>query len=112
MGQFLVQVERKAKTKKAFLMLLFTHDAIDDIECIRDHLEVFSTKGASGSLLDLLTKLDLLEEFPLMGTRCQYAVDGNELRDLVVARFIVRYMVRGEDVIILRVWLQNQNRDR
>lgn len=93
-------------------MVLFTHDAIDDIDRIRQHLETFSARGATGPLLTLLEKLELLQQFPLMGTRCQFAVDGNELRDLVVARFIARYMVRGNDIVVLRVWLHIQNRDR
>lgn len=93
-------------------MLFYTEDAVDDIVRIREYLDGITNRGGETPLKELVDRLGSLMEFPQLGTLTRYVDVTAEIRDWVVGRFVVRYLIELPDVFILRIWLQNENRSR
>jgi plasmid stabilization system protein ParE len=86
------------------LKLVYTNDAIDDLKRIREFIAVHSPSAAATIATELVGKIELLPDFPKMGTRVEMAPVPDSLRDAVFGKYIVRYSVHASTIIILRVW--------
>lgn len=51
---------------------------------------------------ELVGKIDLLPDFPNIGTPVEMAPDS--VRDMVFGKYVIRYSVHTSVIIILRVW--------
>ncbi|MGX5913230.1 type II toxin-antitoxin system RelE/ParE family toxin [Aliidiomarina sp. Khilg15.8] len=84
--------------------LVYTDDAIADLKRLREFIAVHNPSAASRMAAELLEKIQWLPDFPRMGTRVHFAPVPDSIRDMVFGKYIVRYSVHTNVVIILRVW--------
>ncbi len=87
-------------------MILFTSDALSDVERVRDFLDARHPAAVERALAAIWEALERLEEYPNLG---RMTVDA-EVRQITVAfgasGYIVRYCHLPEDgsLLVLRIW--------
>ncbi|TPE55322.1 type II toxin-antitoxin system RelE/ParE family toxin [Maribrevibacterium harenarium] len=92
------------------MKLIYTADAIEDLQRLREFIAVHNPISAKRIATELVTRIELLLDFPQMGTPVQMSPVPDEIRDIVFGKYIVRYSLHCKTIIILRVWhgLENQ----
>lgn len=86
------------------MKLVYTEDAIADLQRLREFIAIHNPSAASRVAAELVGKLELLPDFPKMGTPVEMAPVPGSIRDMVFGRYIVRYSIHVSTIIILRVW--------
>ena len=87
-------------------MILFSPDAVEDVERLRSFLAQDNPDAARRALAAIWTAVDRLQEFPALGTPTADA----DIRQIVVrfgaSGYIVRYAVlpADETILITRIW--------
>lgn len=86
-------------------MILFSPDAVDDIERLRCFLEHNNPGAARRALASIWTAIDRLQEFPDLGMPTEDA----DIRQIVIrfgaSGYIVRYAsLPNGDILITRLW--------
>lgn len=86
------------------MKLVYTDEAIDDLKRLREFVVVHSPPVAARIANELVGKIELLPDFPRMGTPVEMAPVPDSVRDMVFGKYVVRYSVHASAIIILRVW--------
>ncbi|WP_016914645.1 type II toxin-antitoxin system RelE/ParE family toxin [Vreelandella stevensii] len=86
------------------MKLVYTDEAIDDLKRLREFVAVHSPPTAARVATELVGKIELLPDFPRMGTPVEMAPVPDSVRDMVFGKYVVRYSVHASAIIILRVW--------
>jgi plasmid stabilization system protein ParE len=85
-------------------MILFSPDAVEDVERLRAFLDRKNPNAARRALASIWRALDQLQEFPELGMSTGDA----EIRQIVIrfgsSGYIVRYAVLPENILITRIW--------
>ncbi len=87
-------------------MILFSPDAVSDVERVREFLHVNNPEAAKRALRRIIAALEMVQEIPEIGRPTEDA----DIRQIVirfgVAGYIVRYTILSEsgDVLVLRLW--------
>jgi len=84
--------------------LAYTDEAIDDLKRLREFIAVHNPSAAGRIATELVSKIELLPDFPRMGTPVELAPVPDSIREMVFGKYIVRYSVHESAIIILRVW--------
>ncbi|MEH8019636.1 MULTISPECIES: type II toxin-antitoxin system RelE/ParE family toxin [Rheinheimera] len=83
---------------------MYTNDAIEDLKRLREFIAVHNPTAARRIAAELIAKMELLPEFPRLGTPVQMAPVPDVIRDMVFGKYVVRYSIHTSAVIVLRVW--------
>ncbi len=59
---------------------------------------------------ELKAKIEQLRQFPKLGKPVALSPDPDNMRDLIVGRYIIRYQVFPQMLAILRVWHHREDR--
>ena len=86
------------------MKLAYTDKAIEDLQRLRDFIAIHNPAAAARIAAELLGKIQLLTEFPEMGAPVELAPDPESIRDVVFGKYVIRYSVHTDTIIILRVW--------
>lgn len=86
------------------MKLVYTDEAIDDLKRLREFVVVHNPSAAARIATELVGKIELLPDFPRMGTPVEMAPVPDSVRDMVFGKYVVRYSVHASAIIILRVW--------
>lgn len=86
------------------MKLVYTEEAIEDLKRLRDFIALHNPTAAGRVAAELISKIDLLPDFPKMGTSVELAPVPDTIRDMVFGKYVVRYSVHVSTIIILRVW--------
>lgn len=86
------------------MKLVYTDEAIEDLKRLRKFIAVHNPPAAARVATELVGKIELLPDFPKMGTPVAMAPVPESVRDMVFGKYVVRYSVHGSAIIILRVW--------
>jgi len=89
--------------------LSFTPEAIEDLTRLREFISRKNPFAAQKVASELLAGLDNLKIFPHMGLPVSSAPDPELVRDLYIDQYTVRYLIKSEQLIILRVWHNKEN---
>ena len=83
------------------MTLRWTEGAVEDLQSAHDYLETENPKAAWEAVARIMSAVERLEQFPLMGRSGR--VGGS--RELVVtgSPFVVAYRLKGESVQVLAV---------
>lgn len=92
------------------MTLVYTDEAIEDLKRLRQFIAVHNPTAASRVAAELIAKIELLPEFPKIGSPVQVAPTPDVIRDMVFGKYVVRYSLHTNTIIILRVWhgLENE----
>ena len=86
------------------MKLVYTDEAIEDLKRLRQFIAGHNPSAAGRMAAELVGKIELLPDFPRMGTPVEMAPVPDSMRDMVFGKYVVRYSVHVSTLIILRVW--------
>ncbi len=86
------------------MKLVYTDDAIEDLMRLREFIAVHNPSVAARIAAELVSKIELLTDFPKLGTPVELAPLPETVRDMVFGKYIVRYSIHPSTIIILRIW--------
>ena len=86
------------------MKLVYTDEAIEDLKRLREFIAVHNPSVAARIATELVGKIELLPDFPQMGTPVEMAPVPDSVRDMVFGKYVVRYSLHTSAIIILRVW--------
>lgn len=87
-------------------MIVFSPDALTDVERLRTFLDQANPGAARRAIVAILTAIERLQEFPELGM----TIDDADIRQLVIrfgaSGYIVRYSILAEtgDILVTRIW--------
>ena len=86
------------------MKLVYTDEAIEDLKRLREFIAVHNPSAAARIATELVGRIELLPDFPKVGTPVEMAPVLGSVRDMVFGRYVVRYSLHTSAIIILRVW--------
>ena len=93
------------------MKISYTSESIEDLIRLRAFIEEKDSVAAERVANSLLSGIEKLKVFPRMGLPVSSAPDPEVIRDLYVERYTVRYLSSLNELIILRIW-HNQEREK
>lgn len=92
------------------MRVVYTADAVEDLERLRAFIAEHDPAAAGRVAAELVQRVEQLQAFPLMGRPVVWAPEPESLRDMVFGRYVVRYSVHTETLIVLRIWHELEDR--
>lgn len=92
------------------MKLVYAPEAIHDLERLRDFIAEKNPAAAERIAQDLFQGIQNLKKFPRLGLKVARAPNPELVRDLVIDRYVVRYLVTDTAVYILRIWHHKEDR--
>ncbi len=92
------------------MKITYTPESITDLKRLREFIEIKNPPAAHRIALSLKKGISQLKTFPYLGTEVQQAPNPKSVRDLIVSMYLVRYLVRNDEINILRIWHQKEDR--
>ncbi|MBM4200137.1 MAG: type II toxin-antitoxin system RelE/ParE family toxin [Gammaproteobacteria bacterium] len=92
------------------MKLIYSVDAVNDLIRLRSFIEEKSPAAAARIAEELVKRIDSLLQYPEMGHSVALAPEPKSIRDMVFGDYVVRYIPRGEVLIVLRIWHHYENR--
>ncbi|QCF25932.1 type II toxin-antitoxin system RelE/ParE family toxin [Hydrocarboniclastica marina] len=86
------------------MKLVYTDEAIEDLKRLREFIAGHNPSAAARIATELVGKIELLSDFPKIGTPVEMAPVPDSVRDMVCGKYVVRYSLHPSAIIILRVW--------
>ncbi|UQG55893.1 type II toxin-antitoxin system RelE/ParE family toxin [Marinobacter sp. M3C] len=86
------------------MKLVYTDEAIEDLKRLREFIVIHNPSAAVRIAIELVGKIELLPDFPKIGTPVEMAPVPDSIRDMVFGKYVVRYSVHTSAIITLRVW--------
>ena len=84
--------------------LVYTATAVADLTRLRAFIAEHDPGVARRIGAQLLKRIEALRRFPLLGKAVAAAPDPETIRDMVFGKYIVRYAVQAQSIVVLRVW--------
>ncbi len=84
--------------------IVYADEAIKDLQRLREFIARNSPVAASGIASNLVSRVNLLAEFPQIGIAVNQATNPDSIRDMFFDKYVVRYSVHTDTIIILRIW--------
>ena len=91
------------------MIIFYTPEAINDLQRLRAFIEEKNPTAAQKVADELLTGITVLKELPNLGRKVAKAPNPEIIRDLSVNLYIVRYLILGDEIHILRIWHKREN---
>lgn len=92
------------------MKLLYASEAIGDLERLREFIAEKNPAAAQRISRELLKGIQNLKQFPQLGVGVPRAPDPKRVRDLVIDRYVVRYLVLDAAIYVLRIWHHREDR--
>jgi addiction module RelE/StbE family toxin len=87
------------------MKISYTQMALNDLKRLHAFIDKHNPQAAMKAANRLKSGVERLAEFPLLGKDCSPNEEKEiVLRDLVISKYIVRYMLLSKEIIILRIW--------
>lgn len=87
----------------------YSPEAIDHLQRVVEFVEVKNPFAARRIAIDLQEGVDKLKQFPKIGLPDLKAYDPEQVRDLYIVNYTVRYLITGEIIYVLRIWHNKEN---
>ncbi len=92
------------------MRLVYTYEAVEDLTRLRDFIAKHNPDAAARIATELIRRVEHLCKTPNVGKPVSRAPTSAGLRDLVFGKYVVRYSVHANALIVLRVWHQLEDR--
>jgi len=92
------------------MRISYSPEAIEDLRRLREFIAIKNPRAAGKIAATILKGIAQLHSFPLLGVGVPQAPDPEIIRDLIIGNYIARYLVDGEEIIILRIWHHKEDR--
>ncbi|MCI0505694.1 MAG: type II toxin-antitoxin system RelE/ParE family toxin [Gammaproteobacteria bacterium] len=87
----------------------YSPESIDDLQRVLEFVEVKNPFAARRIAIDLQEGVDKLKLFPKIGLPVLKASDPEQIRDLYIGNYTVRYLIGNDFIYILRIWHNKEN---
>ena len=87
----------------------FSQESIEDLTRLREFIQHKNPLAARRISAELLEGIERLKQFPQIGLTVMSAPDPENIRDLIVGDYTVRYLLAENLIFILRVWHNKEN---
>ncbi len=87
----------------------YSPESIGDLQRVVEFVENKNPYAARRIAIDLQEGVEKLKQFPLIGLPVLKATDPEQIRDLYVGDYTVRYFITNEVIYILRIWHGKEN---
>ncbi len=92
------------------IKILYSPESVNDLICLRKFIEVENPLAAQRVANAIKKGINQLKTFPYLGVEVPQAPNPEMIRDLVIGKYIARYLIRSNDIYILRLWHHKENR--
>ncbi len=86
------------------MRLEYSREAITDLKRLRAFIAEHNPTAANRIAAELKQGIQSLTSHPKLGHDVPQAPDSETIRDLVLGKYIVRYLLLQERIVVLRVW--------
>ncbi|MCU7875132.1 MAG: type II toxin-antitoxin system RelE/ParE family toxin [Candidatus Thiodiazotropha sp. (ex Lucinoma borealis)] len=87
----------------------YSSESIDDLQRVVEFVENRNPYAARRIAIDLQEGVDRLKYYPQIGLPVLKATEPEQLRDLYLGDYTVRYLITDEVIYILRIWHSKEN---
>ena len=87
----------------------YSPESIDDLQRVVEFVENKNPYAARRIAIDLQEGVDRLKQFPEVGLPVLKATDPEEIRDLYVGNYTMRYLITEDIIYVLRIWHSKEN---
>ncbi len=92
------------------MKILYSPESINDLIRLRKFIEVENPLVAQRIANAIKKGINQFKTFPYLGVEVPQAPNPEMIQDLIIGKYIVRYLIRSKDIYILRVWHHKENR--
>ena len=92
------------------MRIVYSREAVQDLVRLREFIAVENPAAAQRIAAQLRQKIEGLRDFPDQGVEVGRAPDPLRMRDLIVGRYVARYLRIEKAIFILRVWHHREDR--
>ena len=93
------------------MILAYSVDAVEDLARLREFIEIHSPLAAQEISAKLVEGISTLIDHPKIGHPVDKAPDPELIRDLILGKYIARYILHKNTIVILRVWHHREDRE-
>ena len=93
------------------MKLVYTSDAVTDLSRLRSFIQQKNPQAAQRVAAELVDRLESIPAFPGIGKIVEELSGKDTIRDMVFGKFVVRYSVHPNTIIVLRIWHHFEERD-
>jgi len=86
------------------MKIAYSPESIQDLKRLRAFIATKNPQAAQHIAISLRKGIQQLKLFPYLGVEVKRAVDPGIIRDLIVGNYTVRYLIRVNEINILRIW--------
>ena len=86
------------------MKIIYTPESITDLQRLRDFINEKNPAAAKAVAARLIAGITRLKTFPRMGLEVSQAPDPDLIRDLILGKYTVRYLIEAKKIHILKVW--------
>ena len=91
------------------MKLEYTANAVGDLARLREFIAMHDPDAAERMAERLRSGINSLQDHPKLGHPVVYAPEPEQIRDLVIGDYLVRYLLLERRILVLRVWHQREN---
>jgi len=91
------------------MKIRYSPEAIDDLQRLVEFVEDKNPFAARRIAINLQEGVDKLKQFPRIGLPVLKASDPEQVRDLYISNYTVRYLIADEIIYVLRIWHNKEN---
>jgi len=92
------------------MRISYSPESIEDLRRLREFIEIKNPRAAQKMAASILKGIRQLKSFPYMGVEVPRAPNPEMIRDLIIGNYIVRYLVNGKKIYVLRIWHHKEKR--
>ena len=92
------------------MKILYTPESIDDLTRLREFIQVKNPEAASRIAKSIIKGISQLKTFPYIGVEVRQSPNPEVIRDLIIGNYVVRYLIKSEEINILRIWHHREDR--
>lgn len=93
------------------MILDYSPESVQDLSRLRNFIALHNPNSARKISVKLLKSIKMLIDFPLLGKPVMRASNPEKIRDLFTAQYVVRYLIYEQQIYILRIWHQREDRN-
>lgn len=93
------------------MRIVYSTESIEDLERLREFINEHDPVAANRVAMNLISKIEQLAQFPSLGVAVDHPDAPDNMRQLVIQKYIVRYQFFDDLILILKVWHHKEARN-
>ena len=94
------------------MKISYSPESINDLIRLREFIEIKNPQAAQRIARSIKKGIIQLKSFPYLGVKVEQAPNPDIIRDLIIGNCTARYLIRPEEISILRIWHHKEEENR